>query len=104
MRIDTTDQDLVNAPAIHVHDFDSQAIPDEIIRRGRQPSEVSHDESGEGMIVAFFFSGQHIERKYLLEVRDGQSAVEQPGAVLTLDGETIGLSWLRRHVTDHRFE
>src|SRR5215510_54159 len=77
-RLNAVDQDFVDAATIHVHHLDSQTVPDEMIGGRWQSSEVSHNESGQRVVTAFFFSGQPLDRKQLLKVRDRHPAVEQP--------------------------
>src|SRR5262245_33603260 len=104
LRLNAVDQDFVDAATIHVHHLDSQTVPDEMIGGRGQSSEVGHDESGQRVVTAFFFSGQPLDRKQLLKVRDPHPAVEQPGPVFAPDGEALDPSGVGRHFADYRFQ
>src|SRR5262245_51300724 len=104
LRLNSVDQDFVDAATIHVHHLDSQTVPDEMIGGRGQSSEVSHDESRQRVVTAFFCSWRPLDQKRRHEVRDPHAAAEHPGPVFTLDGEAFAPSEVGRHFAAYRFQ
>ena len=85
---DCHDEHLVNAVAIHVHDLKTQAVPLKVVSRfGHTPKAHDH-EAGQRVVGAPFFTGEASDGKDFFELDNRERPVEQPRAVLALDGNS----------------
>jgi hypothetical protein len=89
------DHHLVDAAAIHVDDFESQAAVFEIVRRAGNAAEASHHETSQRMVGAgFALRNLEIQRRDDF-VHRGR-AVGEPRAIVATDERALclaGIAW-----------
>src|SRR5215216_8083119 len=76
------EQQLVDAVAVHVDDFDAPAVELKTFALVRNARELLEREAGGGVEIAARLLGQSERLAHLV---DGGAAVDQPGAVVALD-------------------
>ncbi len=72
------DKDAVDATAIHVDDFETVAIDDEMIGDPRHPVDLRHHEAAERLEVAALLARQQLEADHVLHLVDRHQTVDQP--------------------------
>lgn len=80
------DEDFVDAGAVHVDDFEGEAVPLTFLGDFWDVAEVGGQEAAHGLVVVVVFVGELGNVKALFEVVDGAEAVDVPG-VLVARGE-----------------
>lgn len=88
------DEDFVDAGAVHVDDFEGEAVPLTFFGDFWDVTEVGGQEAAHGLVVVVVFVGELGDVEALFEVVDGAEAVDVPG-VLVAWGE---LDWVRLDV------
>lgn len=80
------DEDFVDAGAVHVDDFEGEAVPLTFLGDFWDVAEVGGQEAAHGLVVVVVFVGELGDVEALFEVVDGAEAVDVPG-VLVARGE-----------------
>jgi len=65
------DQHLVHAPPVHVHDFETQVVPGEVIRDLGNSSHLVQYETSDGAELVRLLARQRPEIEGILQVLDG---------------------------------
>lgn len=79
-------EDLVDAGAVHVDDFEDEAVPLTFLSDFWDIAEVGGQKAAHGLVVVVVFVGELGDVEALFEVVDGAEAVDVPG-VLVARGE-----------------
>lgn len=80
------DEDFVDAGAVHVDDFEDEAVPLTFLSDFWDIAEVGGQKAAHGLVVVVVFVGELGDVEALFEVVDGAEAVDVPG-VLVARGE-----------------
>ena len=75
-------EDLVDAGAVHVDDFEGEAVPLAFFGDFGDVAEVRCEEAAHGLVVVVVFVGELGNVKALFEVVDGAEAVDVPGVLV----------------------
>lgn len=76
-------EDLVDAGAVHVDDFEGEAVPLTFLGDFWDVAEVGGQEAAHGLVVVVVFVGELGDVEALFEVVDGAEAVDIPGVLIT---------------------